>query len=420
VATRDRGEHEVVGLLSSPTTPFAQPLGVAAQLHYLLAEMPKKTQSFPGMMRTEIARLEALEKAQQLTPADRIDLAAYHILLRDLFRAERLLSAALTLEPDNFMVLANLATCYFVMEDYPTAIRFQSRALAAWPQMQPGWTTQRLRWYRRVELATLDLMQKRMKEKARPRGRGFGVTEIKLDDLFPGVKFVGADGHYAAGSIDMRMYDKLPSDALALVEQLLLSVPHDRRLQWLLAELLNAQGEVIPARHSINALVELGFPGEKLREHRRILNDANPVSVEKYFTPGKMHEVLYALSPRCGLQSPGGAIAYEFGRTGALLHERSQNIPELGNNFGSPSPDKQPAAPPESDDLSWLPKWKTLAIVGFPCGVVLGMLLLSQFRQIFGRARGAANPHRLSPSQPESRRAGSVMTPVQAEDRGHD
>src|SRR5205823_691058 len=104
---------------------------------------------------------------------------------------------------------------------------------------------------------------------------GVGTKDLTLDKLFPGVRFVGPGGKYTAGQIDVRMQDKLPPDALALVEQLLLWMPNDLALEWLLAEVLNAQGEIRHAHDLIYYLVDNGMRGEGLLEHRRILNEAS-------------------------------------------------------------------------------------------------------------------------------------------------
>jgi hypothetical protein len=284
-------------------------------------------------------------------------------------------------------VTASLATVYFGRPDtYDVAIRFQTLTLDNWPRIYPGWSNERLRWYRRVEYLTLELMEKRKRDRQKGRAGpdgfgGFGRADEKLDDLFPGVRYIGPGGKYRAGEMDSRMRDKLSPDALAVVEQILFSMPNDLHLQWQLAELFNAEGEVWRAHHLLNKLFQVPFNGEGLRQHMLVLE--GPAKFEMDFKPEMRHRLLFDLA------MPGSRFAQEVAR-GAW---EANAAPDLRL-------DAQPVPKETGPDSSWLPEWKTLAIVGFPCGVVLGMLLLSQFRQIFGRVRRAASSQRLTPSPP--------------------
>src|SRR5205823_11097654 len=86
------------------------------------------------------------------------------------------------------------------------------------------------------------------------------------------VQFVGDEGGYQAGQIAAAQKVKLPDDAIAIVQQLLLWLPHDARLQWLLAELYNAAGDPGSALTLLNECVEaMRFHPALLREHQRAL-----------------------------------------------------------------------------------------------------------------------------------------------------
>ena len=63
--------------------------------------------------------------------------------------------------------------------------------------------------------------------------------EESLDNLFPRVRFVGPSGEYEPGLLAADQWTNLPADALTIVSQLVLWYPHDNRLYWLFAELLN-------------------------------------------------------------------------------------------------------------------------------------------------------------------------------------
>jgi hypothetical protein len=67
---------------------------------------------------------------------------------------------------------------------------------------------------------------------------------IAIDPLFgpkdKPVRFVNDAGKYEAGHIPIAEKDKLPGDAIEIVEQLLVWMPNDLQLYWLLGEVFNA------------------------------------------------------------------------------------------------------------------------------------------------------------------------------------
>jgi len=68
---------------------------------------------------------------------------------------------------------------------------------------------------------------------------------------------------------------KLPADAIAIVQQLLIWLPDDARLLWLLGELYNASGDIDSALTVFNECVDArGFGAAKLRQHRVALKEA--------------------------------------------------------------------------------------------------------------------------------------------------
>src|SRR5262249_4628765 len=86
------------------------------------------------------------------------------------------------------------------------------------------------------------------------------------------LRFVAEGGEYAAGEIAARERAKLPTDALAAVQQLLLWFPEDTRLYWLLGELLNADGQVIEAAGILDRCAYArNHPDPELKAHRREL-----------------------------------------------------------------------------------------------------------------------------------------------------
>ena len=68
---------------------------------------------------------------------------------------------------------------------------------------------------------------------------------------------------------------KLPDDAIAVVQQLLLWLPDDTRLYWLLAELYNADGAPATAARIFDECMDSrGFQTKQLGEHRRLVKEA--------------------------------------------------------------------------------------------------------------------------------------------------
>ena len=96
-----------------------------------------------------------------------------------------------------------------------------------------------------------------------------------VDDLF-GAHFLGENGKYLPGRISTEELKKLPPDAIAIVQQLLIWFPGDARLYWLLGELLNAEGDVSSAATVFDeCLWTRRYDAPLLREHRQVVQQAN-------------------------------------------------------------------------------------------------------------------------------------------------
>lgn len=144
-------------------------------------------------------------------------------------------------------------------------------------------TKPQLAWLKRVEREYYLPFLARRAEDAR-RGR---VTNLRedVDALFPTippprrpeapVRFVGENGDYTAGALAEAERKKLPPDALAIVQQLVLWHPQDARLYWLLGELYNAEGnpEVAAGILEICSFA-MGYTNPIMMEHRRLLKAA--------------------------------------------------------------------------------------------------------------------------------------------------
>jgi len=241
--------------------------------------------------RQRFEELRAVEKTGNLTIADSIELSACYLRLPSANpegslmtqEAIRVLESAKAQEPRNFMVLANLAVAYQLAGNLELAIRFEELALEAWPDAHPGFTAEQLRWFRRAEKFYYLLLMLRMRE----LGRQSRSEERTVDDLFSPVDLVRAERTYEVGRIPPRQMAELPPDAVPIVEQLLFWLPLDNQLYWLLAELLNAKGDVPAAFQIFNTLANppvrplINQPNQPrlLIEHWRILS-ADPRSKE--------------------------------------------------------------------------------------------------------------------------------------------
>jgi protein involved in temperature-dependent protein secretion len=181
-----------------------------------------------------LARLQT-----QQPPADRA---------ADLIRLGRLDDALNLLEPRtrdrvlDFRVLANLAHVYAVRGDWADAVRKHSSAWldADFPADLPGASADQRKWLQRVEKEFYPRWLKAHQQQAERR------VSPEAEDVLPlfDAKFVNDAGQYEPGKLAAAEKAKLPADAIAVVQQLLLWSPTDTQLLWLLAELYAADGRL--------------------------------------------------------------------------------------------------------------------------------------------------------------------------------
>ena len=151
---------------------------------------------------------------------------------------------------DNIILHSHFATAHFLSPnpaDHAKAPGLMKDCLTMWPEewkdldeqrqaflRKQGWGEGLFEQNRKYEVYLHKLMQLRRKA---PAG-------LALDPLFGSkekpVSFVDEKGKYQAGQIPVSEREKLPGDAIEIVEQLSVWMPADPRLYWLLAELFNA------------------------------------------------------------------------------------------------------------------------------------------------------------------------------------
>lgn len=220
------------------------------------------------------------------TLEDKINLSAYHIWLGEYKEAIDLLrpiaeDERTKLDPHAFVVFANLATALQLTGALPDAGYFMIQVRKSFPKAGtscPGFTAAQLDWFREAEKYQFNLLKLRIPEAPKlPAERSKSV-----EDLF-GVNFVGESGKYEAGKIAAAEKEKLPKNAVPIVQQLLLWLPeaggyYDLRLFWLLGELYNAEGKIFDAYDVLDRCVSNREASNipDLFEHRRIIKAALP------------------------------------------------------------------------------------------------------------------------------------------------
>ncbi|MCS6849907.1 MAG: hypothetical protein NZ700_01915 [Gemmataceae bacterium] len=221
-------------------------------------------------------RLRTKVRSGTATVPERVSLSAYLIRLGRPEEAVDVLTPVAGRDCRDFMVFANLGTATQLTGELRRAADRIQEALDYWPRDWPGMTRQQLEWYRQVERDHRRLLLLRLRERASGRAR----ADETVDELFPELRFVGESGVYEAGQLAAAMREKLPADALARVQQLLVWLPADTRLYWLYGELLNAHGEVAAALRVLDECVYgRQYQTAELRAHRLVLLEAQARSV---------------------------------------------------------------------------------------------------------------------------------------------
>lgn len=238
-----------------------------------------------------LARAEELQsklRSGGITVQERVNLSAYLIRLRKYEEAVQILEPVAAQERRNFMLFANLATAHELAGRLDRALAYLQQVKLVWPTAWLGVTKQQLNFFHAAESYHLELVKQRYREAAAasPGRRGGQET---LDDLFHGatgpVHFVGETGRYEAGKLASLERAKLPSEALAIVQQLVLWLPDDTRLYWQLGELYNAHGDTEAAAKIFDDCVgnTRRFSAPDLRAHRLVVQEAKPKAVGPVF-----------------------------------------------------------------------------------------------------------------------------------------
>lgn len=239
----------------------------AANPAFQLDDPVKKTRTIRGRLKD---RIEKLQKLPNRTEQQAVELAV------DLLRFGRANEADEPLRSFRRGYIPNITLAHIaaVQGEWARAYTFLDIALEEpEPKQFPGLKPSELAWQLKVNKTALKkLFQLRLAESRGPKR----VLEDELPDRIFDVNFVNAKGEYEPGNLAPAEAAKLPPDALAVVQQLVLWFPHDTRLYWLLAELYAAKGEFAAAQKIMDECTwSLQYGNRKvLMQHREAVTKA--------------------------------------------------------------------------------------------------------------------------------------------------
>jgi hypothetical protein len=239
-----------------------------------------------------LARVKAQKSPRGLPPLETAALAADMIRLGNTDAGFYVNDALDLLFPrtrdrsPNYFVLTTMAQIHLLRDEQSEAIARHQAALldSEMPEQVKSWTKEQRDWIKKLdEDYVLHYYHIRRTEKDN-RGKAAPEDE-EPTSLFPlpqrgastePVRFVNDAGQYEPGKLAAAEQAKLPPDAIAIVQQLLLWFPTDTRLYWLLGELYAANGELDSAQKILDECAWSRQYGNRklLMEHRGAITNA--------------------------------------------------------------------------------------------------------------------------------------------------
>jgi tetratricopeptide (TPR) repeat protein len=206
------------------------------------------------------AKLEATAKQRRLSGDEKADLGAIYVRLGEPNKAVSLLREAQREHPKHFAIAANLGTALQLVGDLKQASFALQEAVALAPEKQ-----------RKAEQLHLKLVRLRLQKK--------GLAE--LEELL-GVRWIANDGAYVPGQLMTSEREKLPSDCIALLQQLALWLPADGPVLWQLAELANMHSDFSTAAGMMEGCItQFGMQSKELTRKRQLTQEAVEARAEK-------------------------------------------------------------------------------------------------------------------------------------------
>ena len=290
------------------------------------------------------------------------------------YEAKQILEPLSREESENFLVWAQLASANFLSGNADfraNAPDCMKQALSLWPESMEKMTEEQKQFLRKtmidndiylekfrvIEAYFLQLMRHRLREENRAKKMKAGPDAVDAiflhDDKTTAVRFLNEAGNFEVGRIARAEKAKLPGDAVEIVQQLLIWMPTDQRLLWLLGEVSNA---------SLMDYKEGKERSQMLRSTQRIFKKLDVWQNPPSFLPA-VKERLAKLGPAVDALPEDNLIEVE--------------------KFLPKDDDTPPGTP-----FDW---WRTLG-VGFFTGLVVGMFAVWQLQEMRRRrqARAAA------------------------------
>ena len=189
------------------------------------------------------------KNTSRLPVADQVALAADFIRIGHTAEAVNLLEARTRDRIPDYLALVTLAHAHAARGEWSEAIRVHGLAIldAEPPSLLPGATAEQTRWLVKLER---DYYARWLRLRHQESLLREPPEEQNVYSLFPAksdatsLKFVNEAGQYEPGNLAAVEKAKLPVDAIAIVQQLLLWSPDDTRMLWLLAEIYTANGQL--------------------------------------------------------------------------------------------------------------------------------------------------------------------------------
>jgi hypothetical protein len=211
----------------------------------------------------------AARGSRPTNPEQAAGIAAEYLRLGNPPAALNALTPFTRTEPIDFRVMANYTHVFASQGDWENAGRFHGM-IRAFPRDLPGIKPEQIPWLQSVEMRYYD------KWLRIHRIHQVNKTKPETEEPFPlfgEVKFVNDAGVYEPGKLAADEKKKLPADAMAVVQQLLLWSPEDTGLYWLLGELYAADGQFEEAKRIFDICVDTRqYSNRKvLKDHRQAL-----------------------------------------------------------------------------------------------------------------------------------------------------
>ncbi|WP_439621973.1 hypothetical protein [Gemmata sp.] len=256
--------------LYSPDDPFAVPVGTdgrpaplpfdefkrrLAVLTNALVEPKPGEKPNPDRVKF-LDRIAKQEKGPKRTAPEAAALATDLLRVGQSDRALGVLGPHAADRRPDYFVFTGLASAHAARGEWADALRYHQEGQfdTKMPETVKGLSKGQRDWWARLDADVVPRFYQIRRQETEER-RGLGPTERhaadETEDVLPllplsgePVRFVNAAGEYEAGVLAPAEQAKLPPDALATAQQLVLWFPGDTRLYWLLAELYAAAGDV--------------------------------------------------------------------------------------------------------------------------------------------------------------------------------